>query len=309
MIYTVTLNPSLDYLLTLDSFVPGTLNRTRSDQYLAGGKGINVAQVLNNLGTAGMALGFTGGFTGLELERLLQEAGVSTDFIRVTGNTRVNVKLRANEETEVNAAGPLLTPAQFEQLKEQVRRLGSGDTLVLSGSVPSSMPDDTYEQLAAICSGSGCRFTVDAEGDSLLKSLPYRPLLVKPNHHELGAMVGAEISTPEEAVRHAKTLAAKGAEQIIVSLAGAGAVYVSESLSLMANAPAGTVRGSVGAGDSMVAGFLAAESQGCSVQDSFRFAVASGSATAFSDRLCTEEQVLSLLPHISVIQLEGGNGQ
>ncbi|GKV70049.1 1-phosphofructokinase [Sporosarcina sp. NCCP-2716] len=309
MIYTVTLNPSLDYLLTLDSFEPGALNRTLSDQYLAGGKGINVAQVLHNLGTAVRALGFTGGFTGLELERLLHEAGVTTDFIRTAGNTRVNVKLRAGEETEVNAAGPSLSPDQFEQLKEQLGRLGSGDTLVLSGSVPTSLPGDTYEQLAAICVETGCRFTVDAEGDSLLKTLPYRPLLVKPNHHELGAIVGAQISTPEEAVRHAQKLLAQGAEQVIVSLAGAGAVYVSRSLSLMANAPEGTVRGSVGAGDSMVAGFLAAVSAGRSAEDAFRFAVASGSATAFSDCLCTEEQVLSLLPHISVTQLEGGNGQ
>lgn len=307
MIYTVTLNPSLDYLLTLDDLSIGSLNRSKSDYFLPGGKGINVSQVLTAFGVPSNALGFTGGFTGREVERLLQTAGITADFISVRGDTRVNVKLRAAEETEVNATGPKIDSLQFEELKAQIRNLSSHDVLVLSGSIPSSLPADTYEQFARLCNDSRIRFVVDAEGESLLKTLPYRPFLIKPNHHELGEMVGAEVSTLKDAVKHAKTLIQLGAQQVIVSLAGEGAVYVSESLSLIANAPKGTVRGSVGAGDSMVAGFLAALAQKESIEHAFRKAIASGSATAFSDRLCTKEQAKMLLTQVVVTPLEGGN--
>lgn len=307
MIYTVTLNPSLDYLLTLDSLSLGTLNRSNSDYFLAGGKGINVSQVLTTLGVPSTALGFTGGFTGREVERLLQKSGISTDFISVEGDTRVNVKLRAADETEVNAAGPVIDALRFEKLKAQVKSLGKHDVLVLSGSIPSSLPEDTYEQFARLCNRSGIRFVVDAEGTSLLKTLPYRPFLVKPNHHELGEMVGAEVRSLEDAVKHAKSLVKLGAEQVIVSLAGEGAVYVNESLSLIANAPKGIVRGSVGAGDSMVAGFLAALEQDEPIEHAFKMGIASGSATAFSDRLCTKQQVDALLSQVDVTLFEGGN--
>lgn len=307
MIYTVTLNPSLDYLLTLNSLKLGALNRSTSDHYLAGGKGINVSQVLTTFNVPSSALGFTGGFTGRELERLLQHDGISTDFIPVNGDTRVNVKLRAIEETEVNAAGPGIETLQFEKLKSQVQNLGLHDTLVLSGNVPSSLPDDTYEQLARLCKRSGSEFVVDAEAAYLMKTLPFNPLLIKPNHHELGEMVGAEIHSLTDAATHARTLIEKGAQQVIVSLAGDGAVYVNESTTLIANAPKGKVLGSVGAGDSMVAGFLAALEQQLSLEDAFKNAIASGSATAFSDRLCTRKEVDALLPHISVTRLEGGN--
>lgn len=309
MIYTVTLNPSLDYLLTLDSLSLGSLNRSTSDHFLAGGKGINVSQVLTTLGVPSSALGFTGGFTGREVERLLQQAGISTDFISVEGETRVNVKLRAAEETEVNAAGPIIDSLRFEKLKAQVKNLGKHDVLVLSGSIPSSLPEDTYEQFARLCKKSGIRFVVDAEGTSLLKTLPYRPFLVKPNHHELGEMVGAEVRSLQDAVEHAKSLVKLGAEQVIVSLAGEGAVYVNESLSLIANAPKGVVRGSVGAGDSMVAGFLAALEQDEPIEHAFKMSIASGSATAFSDRLCTQQQVDALLSQVVVTSFEGGNEQ
>ncbi|WP_025784059.1 1-phosphofructokinase [Sporosarcina sp. D27] len=309
MIYTVTLNPSLDYLLTLDSLSLGALNRSTSDHFLAGGKGINVSQVLTTLGVPSSAFGFTGGFTGREVERLLQKACISTNFISVEGETRVNVKLRAAEETEVNAAGPIIDSLRFEKLKAQVKNLGIHDVLVLSGSIPSSLPEDTYEQFARLCSKSGIRFVVDAEGTSLMKTLPFRPFLIKPNHHELGEMVGAEVSSLQDAVKHAKTLVHLGAEQVIVSLAGDGAVYVSESLSLIANAPKGTVQGSVGAGDSMVAGFLAALEKDEPIEQAFKLSIASGSATAFSDRLCTQQQVDALLPQVVVKPLEGGNGQ
>ncbi|MBD7908092.1 1-phosphofructokinase [Sporosarcina gallistercoris] len=309
MIYTVTLNPSLDYLLTLDSLSLGALNRSNSDHFLAGGKGINVSQVLTTLGVPSSALGFTGGFTGREVERLLQQAGISTDFISVEGETRVNVKLRAAEETEVNAAGPIIDSLRFEKLKAQVKNLGKHDVLVLSGSIPSSLPEDTYEQFARLCKKSGIRFVVDAEGTSLLKTLPYRPFLVKPNHHELGEMVGAEVRSLQDAVEHAKSLVELGAEQVIVSLAGEGAVYVNESLSLIANAPKGVVRGSVGAGDSMVAGFLAALEQDKPIEHAFKMSIASGSATAFSDRLCTQQQVDALLSQVVVTSFEGGNEQ
>ncbi|MGG0642532.1 1-phosphofructokinase [Sporosarcina gallistercoris] len=307
MIYTVTLNPSLDYLLTLDSLSLGALNRSTSDHFLAGGKGINVSQVLTTLGVPSSALGFTGGFTGREVERLLQKAGISTDFISVEGETRVNVKLRAAEETEVNAAGPIIDSLGFEKLKAQVKNLGKHDVLVLSGSIPSSLPEDTYEQFARLCRKSGIRFVVDAEGTSLLKTLPYRPFLVKPNHHELGEMVGAEVRSLQDAVEHATSLVELGAEQVIVSLAGEGAVYVNESLSLIANAPKGVVRGSVGAGDSMVAGFLAALEQDEPIEHAFRMSIASGSATAFSDRLCTQQQVDALLSQVVVTSFKGGN--
>lgn len=309
MIYTVTLNPSLDYLLTLDALSLGALNRSTSDHFLAGGKGINVSQVLTTLGVPSHVLGFTGGFTGQEVERLLQNAGISTDFIHVSGETRVNVKVRAQEETEINAAGPDIDSLQFEKLKAQVRNLAKHDVLVLSGSIPSSLPINTYEQFAKLCSESDIRFVVDAEGASLLKTLPFHPFLIKPNHHELGEMVGAEINSPQDAVKHAKTLVALGAQQVIVSLAGKGAVYVSASHSFIANAPKGTVKGSVGAGDSLVAGFLAALEQDKSIEQAFKTGIASGSATAFSDRLCTKQQVEALLPQVMTTQVEGGEHQ
>lgn len=210
MIYTVTLNPSLDYLLTLDSLSLGALNRSTSDHFLAGGKGINVSQVLTTFGVPSNALGFTGGFTGLEVERLLQKAGISTNFIAVPGETRVNVKLRAAEETEVNAAGPVIDRLHFEKLKAQAKNLARHDVLVLSGSIPASLPENTYEQFAKLCSESDIRFVVDAEGASLLKTLPFRPFLIKPNHHELGEMVGADVHSLLDAVKHAKTLVKRG---------------------------------------------------------------------------------------------------
>ncbi|WP_040285018.1 1-phosphofructokinase [Sporosarcina koreensis] len=307
MIYTVTLNPSLDYLLSFDSLAAGSLNRAAEARYLPGGKGNNVAQVLTSLGGDATALGFTGGFTGRELERLLAHSGVRSDFIHVDGDTRVNVKIRAGQETEINAAGPAISELQFRKLADQVRGMAAGDVLVLSGSIPASLPADAYEQLADICRTAGCRFTVDAEGSALRKTLKYRPLLVKPNHHELAALIGTAIRTKEEAALHARTLIDEGAEQVIVSLAGEGAVYVSAEETYLANAPAGRVRGSVGAGDSMVAGFLAATAAGKSAAEAFRAGIAAGSATAFSDRLCTAEEAAALIPRITVTQFEGGD--
>ncbi|SOC22347.1 fructose-1-phosphate kinase [Ureibacillus xyleni] len=301
MIYTVTLNPSIDYVIEVDQVHLGGLNRTKTEEKLPGGKGINVTQVLHRLGVHSTALGFIGGFTGDYIERFLQTQHLSTDFIKVHEDTRINVKLKSETaETEINAKGPTITPENYEALKGKIHNLTNNDTLVLSGSIPSSLPPSTYEELVEICSRNNTRFVVDAEGELLKKTLYFKPFLIKPNHHELGQLFNTKITSIDEAVPHAKELITMGAQNVIVSLAGGGAVFVNNSAVYTASAPKGEVKSSVGAGDSMVAGFLAAYEQTKSIEEAFRFSIASGSATAFSLGLCTKEKVESLLPQVKL---------
>jgi len=303
MIYTLTLNPSVDYIVKLESFQIGELNRTVDEAKFPGGKGINVSTVLNQFDTSSIALGFVGGFTGAYIEQYLQKEKIETDFVQVDEDTRINVKLKTGQESEINAKGPKITEENFSLLKQKIKQLGANDLLVLAGSIPGSLPKTTYEELVKICSESSARFVVDAEGDLLKKVLPYQPLLIKPNHHELGELFETTITTAEEVIPYGKKLVDLGAKNVIVSLAGAGAVLINSETTLLAEVPKGEVKNSVGAGDSMVAGFLAAYVKTRNIEESFRYSVASGSATAFSLGLCTKEKVEELLPQVHIKEI------
>ena len=297
MICTVTFNPSLDYIVRVDDMRLGTINRTTYEKILPGGKGINVSIVLGNFGHKSRALGFVAGFTGDELCRLCTEAGVDCDFIRVAeGMTRINAKVKSNEETELNGQGPVIAEKDVEELFSKIDALGEGDTLVISGSVPAALPHDMYERIMARLDGRGVRIVVDAERDLLTRVLPYRPFLVKPNNHELGDIFGVTLRTRDEVVPYARRLQEMGAANVLVSMAGEGGVLVAETGEVFESPAAkGTVVNSVGAGDSSVAGFLAGLMETGSYETAFRMALATGSASAFSDHLATRPEVEALL--------------
>jgi 1-phosphofructokinase len=300
MIYTVTLNPSLDYIVEVDQVTLGELNRTKNETKFPGGKGINVSQVLKRLDVDSRALGFLGGFTGEYIEKFLTSNGIHTDFVNVSEDTRINVKLKSDKETEINAKGPNITEENFAALKRKIRELTSEDILVLAGSIPSTMPESTYEELVKLCNENGTKFVVDAEGELLKKVLPLNPFLIKPNHHELGDLFNTVINSCEEVIPYGRELVRQGAQNVIVSLAEKGAVLINKDLALIATSPKGVVKSSVGAGDSMVAGFIATYDKTKSVEEAFRFSVAAGSATAFSIGLCTREKMEGLLPQVKV---------
>ncbi len=297
MICTVTFNPSLDYIVRVDDMRLGAINRTTYEQVLPGGKGVNVSIVLGNLGHASRALGFVAGFTGDELVRLCAEAGVDCDFIRVErGMTRVNVKVKSAEETELNGMGPQMGEEDVEVLLARTDALGAGDTLVVSGSVPACLPHDMYERVMERVAPRGVRVVVDAERDLLTGTLPLGPFLVKPNNHELGDIFGVELRTRDEVVPYARRLQEMGAANVLVSMAGEGGVLVAETGEVFQSPAAkGTVVNSVGAGDSSVAGFLAGLAETGSYEAAFRMALATGSASAFSDHLATRAEVEALL--------------
>ena len=297
MIYTVTFNPAIDYVVWLDRLEPGSINRARQELIQFGGKGINVSVVLGNLGVDNRALGFLAGFTGQAVERGLDEAGVHTDFIHLRdGFTRINVKIKGREETELNGRGPDIDPEALGQLFEKLDQLTAPDVLVLAGSIPASLPSDIYEQIMARLDGKGVRVVVDAEGELLSKVLRYRPFLIKPNDLELGGIFGRKLHTLEEIRACAAALQERGARNVLVSMAGDGAILLDEQGGFhQIAAPRGTVRNSVGAGDSMVAGFLAGYLQSGSFEQALRMGAATGSATAFSDGLANRETVEGLL--------------
>lgn len=298
MIHTVTFNPSLDYIVRLDELVLGAINRVSYEQILPGGKGVNVSIVLGNLGHANRALGFAAGFTGVELEALLKEYGVTCDFIQVeAGMTRINLKAKAREETEINGIGPNIQPADIDALFGKLDELEAGDILVISGSIPSMLPDDMYERIMAHMEGRGVDIVVDATRDLLMRVLPYKPFFVKPNNHELGEIFGVTLETREEVVPYAQKMLELGARNVLVSMAGEGAVLVAEDGSVHEGpAPAGVLVNSVGAGDSMVAGFISGliEFEG-DYAKAFRCGVCTGSASAFSPNLATRAEVEDLL--------------
>ncbi|ESU30212.1 hypothetical protein G3A_23460 [Bacillus sp. 17376] len=300
MIYTLTLNPSVDYIIEADEIQLGSLNRSSKETKLPGGKGINVSRVLRSLGVESKATGFIGGFTGKYVEEFLNQEGVQTRFVNVEGDTRINVKLKAGTETEINARGPEISKLAIESLKEQIMLLENGDYLILAGSIPSSMPESIYEAIVQICKKTGAEVIVDAEGDLLKRILDYRPFLIKPNHHELGQLFNRQINNADEAIFYGKKLVETGAKNVIVSLAEKGAVYINETEAYKASVPKGEVKSSVGAGDSMVAGFLAHYLKTGDRTEAFRYSVASGSATAFSIGLCTNDKVEQLLQEVII---------
>ena len=299
MIYTVTFNPALDYIVRVEDLTLGRVNRTNYEHVLPGGKGINVSIVLKNLGHDSCALGFMAGFTGREIERRLGQAGIRSDFIDVAGMSRINVKVKSREETEINGLGPDIRPADIDALFAQLDRLVEGDVLVVSGSVPASLPADMYERILSRMEGRGIEVVVDATRDLLVNVLPYHPFLIKPNNHELGEIFGVELATRDEVVPYAKRLQERGARNVLVSMAGEGAVFVSERGEVsMSEAPKGTVVNSVGAGDSMVAGFVAGWLETSDAASAFRMGLCTGSASAFSEELATRPEVEALLATI-----------
>lgn len=293
MIYTVTFNPSLDYIVSVEDFKLGLTNRTSSELMLAGGKGINVSTVLMNLGIESTALGFVAGFTGNEIVKRLETMGVKNGFIRIDeGISRINLKLKSIDGTEINGMGPAISPENVEQLMKQLDALGEGDVLFLSGSIPSSMPDDAYQKIMQRLDGRGVQIVVDATRDLLVKVLEYHPFLIKPNNHELGEIFDVELKTREEVVPYARRLQEMGAVNVLVSMAGEGAVLIDADGEVhMAPAPKGKLINGVGAGDSMVAGFMAGWMEKQEYEYAFHMGVAAGSASAFSENLATRAEV------------------
>ena len=296
MIYTVTLNPALDYVIQVEHFRTGQINRNKSENIYYGGKGINVSWILNELDFPTTALGFIAGFTGKALKDGLKKRGIVTDFVKVkNGMTRINVKMKSDEETEINGTGPLITEDDFDSLKKKIRKLDGNDTLILSGSIPSCMSDDAYEKMIE-CMNPETRLIVDAEKSLLLKVLKYRPFLIKPNNIELGDMFDTTISSKDDAVYYARKLQEKGARNVLVSMGKDGAVLVDENgnVSKMPAAK-GTVVNSVGAGDSMVAGFLAGWLKTGDYAYALKLGTACGGATAFHSGLAEKKEIEEVL--------------
>lgn len=293
MIYTVTFNPSLDYIVSMNGFEMGMTNRTTGEQMFPGGKGINVSIVLGNLGIESTALGFTAGFTGEQIEREVQKIGLLTDFIHIDkGFSRINVKLKDYEGTEINGMGPEIGQIHVNELFEKLDRLEAGDILILAGSIPKSLPDSMYSDILERLQKKGVLFVVDATQELLLNVLQYKPFLIKPNNHELGEIFGVTLETREDVVPYAKKLQERGARNVLVSMAGQGAVLVDEDGAVhMLAAPKGKLVNAVGAGDSMVAGFVAGWTKEQDYDYAFRMGISAGSASAFSELLATREEI------------------
>ncbi len=293
MIYTVTFNPAIDYAIGVENLQPGMTNRASYEQLLPGGKGLNVSTILSNLGIENTALGFIAGFTGKEIKRSFEELGGKSDFIELKkGISRINIKIKSDVETEINAVGPVIGEMELFELLKKINMLKNGDTLILAGSIPSSLPDSLYSDIMKMLSDRDIMIAVDATKDLLINVLEHKPFLVKPNNHELGEIFGVALKTREEVVPYAKKLREKGAKNVLVSMAGEGAVLVTEMGDvLMSEAPKGTVKNSVGAGDSMVAGFIAGWYEKRDYAHAFKMGLSAGSASAFSEMLATKEEI------------------
>ncbi len=298
MIYTVTFNPSLDYVVQLGHFAPAGINRTTSEHIFPGGKGNNVAVIASNLGIQTRALGFKAGFTGDAMEQMLQQYGCDTDFIPLEeGMTRINVKVKSSQEFEINGQGPIISEAKIEALHNKLGQLQEGDILALSGSIPNTLPGDIYEQIMQRLQGKNIKISVDATQDLLMNVLKYHPFLIKPNNHELEEIFHTTFHSDEEIIACAKKLQNMGAVNVLVSMAGDGAILVDEHGNVSKQAPPkGEVVNSVGAGDSMVAGFLVGYLTSGDYQDALGLGTAAGSATAFTAWLAGKKEIMALLP-------------
>ena len=297
MIYTVTFNPAIDYVVRMSNeLLPGMTNRSDSEECYFGGKGINVSTILQNLGIENTALGFVAGFTGKAIEESVRGKGIHADFVELDeGISRINVKIKGQAETEINAQGPRISEDAQKKLFDKINALKDGDILILAGSIPNSLPSDVYERIIALVNDRKIEVVVDATKDLLKNVLKYHPFLIKPNNHELGEMFGTVLTTDDEIEAHAKKLQELGARNVLISMAGDGAMLISEDgQKFRMGVPKGTVRNSVGAGDSMVAGFIAGYHKYKSYEEALKMGTAAGSATAFSDDLATGEDILSL---------------
>lgn len=304
MIYTVTFNPSLDYIVSVKDFRPGMTNRTSSELMLAGGKGINVSIVLGNLGIKSTALGFIAGFTGDEIVRRLHNGGINSEFIKINdGISRINIKLKSIDGTEINGQGPHIDSSHIEQLMNRLRRLESGDILVLAGSIPAGISDNIYKDIMDMLKDKGVQIVVDATSRLLTNVLEYKPFFIKPNQHELGDIFNVTLNTQEEVIPYALELKKMGAVNVCVSMGGKGAILVADDGNVYkAKAPDGILKNSVGAGDSLVAGFLSGWIEMKDYEYAFRKGVATGSASAFSERLATNGEVNGLIGKVTIIR-------
>lgn len=300
MIYTVTFNPALDYVVFLDQLKLGDINRATRESIFYGGKGINVSTILNTLGMETTALGFVAGFTGKAIEEGLAAQGMHTDFIHLPeGNSRINVKVKHGDETEINGQGPVITQEAIDALFEKLQALGEDDILVLAGSIPNTLPEDIYERILAALSGKKTRTVVDATKDLLLNVLKYHPFLIKPNNHELGEMFDTVCETREDIEHYAGELQKMGARNVLISMAGDGAILITEDgETIQMGTPKGKVINSVGAGDSMVAGFVAGYLRTGSYKEALKNGTAAGSATAFSEGLASREMFEEMLAQL-----------
>lgn len=300
MIYTVTFNPSLDYIMNVENFREGRVNRSDCEEIYAGGKGINVSIVLNNLGIENRALGFTAGFTGKEIINRISSFGCASDFIHLdNGLSRINVKLKGTVESEINGSGPHIQEEDIYKLYKKLDNLQDGDILVLAGSIPNSLPSNIYEKIMERLKNKKIKVVVDATKDLLLNVLKYKPFFIKPNNHELGEIFDKELKTDEEIIECAIKLQEMGAENVLISMAGDGAILVgSDNKVYKSIVPKGKLINSVGAGDSMVAGFIAGYLKNNKLSEALKMGVATGSASAFSEYLATEDKILELLKQI-----------
>ena len=302
VIYTVTFNPSLDYIVSVKDFRPGMTNRTSSELVLAGGKGINVSIVLGNLGIKSTALGFIAGFTGDEIVRRLHNGGINSEFIKINdGISRINIKLKSIDGTEINGQGPHIDSSHIEQLMNRLRRLESGDVLVLAGSIPAGISDNIYKDIMDMLKDKGVQIVVDATSRLLTNVLEYNPFFIKPNQHELGDIFNVTLNTQEEVIPYALKLKKMGAVNVCVSMGGKGAILVADDGNVYkAKAPDGILKNSVGAGDSLVAGFLSGWIEKKDYEYAFRKGVATGSASAFSENLATKREISEVLKRVEV---------
>lgn len=293
MIYTLTVNPSLDYMIQVPQFTTGIVNRSSSEKIIAGGKGINVSLMLKNLGVESCALGFVAGFTGMEIERQLQDKSIKTDFVHLqNGISRINVKLKSSEESDINANGPDINDSEIKELFFKLNEINENDILVLAGSIPKTLPDDFYARIMEKLVSKKIRFVVDAEKRILMEALRFKPFLVKPNNFELGQIFDVELNTRDDVIPYAKKIHELGAANVLVSLAGEGAVLVDENENVFTSAaPEGNVVNSVGAGDSMVAGFISEYITTGDTEKSFYMGISAGSASAFCEGFASDEMV------------------
>lgn len=299
MIYTVTFNPAIDYIVHTGTMQVGQVNRSQGEELYFGGKGINVSFVLHELGLPSKALGFVAGFTGAAIEAGIQEQGIATDFVHLdSGFSRINVKIKSGEETELNGQGPNISEAAVAELFEKLNQLQDGDVLILAGSIPNTMPTNSYEKILAHLSDKNIKVVVDATKDLLLKVLPYHPFLIKPNNHELGELFGVTLHSIEEIATYAKKLQEMGAQNVLISMAGDGALLIDETgKQHVCGVCKGTVKNSVGAGDSMVAGFVAGSMHG-DYEAALKLGTAAGGATAFSEGLAQRAEIERLLQQL-----------
>lgn len=303
MIYTITFNPSIDYILKVEDFKLGEVNRANLDSKYPGGKGINVSRVLNNLNVKTKALGFIGGFTGEYIKNYLEKGGVETDFINVCEDTRINVKIKISKETEINAAGPKITNEDLNKLFEKIVAARKDDFIVLAGNVQKDLPRDIYAKFQEKCANKSAKFVIDTTGEALMCTLKNKPFLIKPNVEELSEIFNTKINDVEEIILYGSKLLEMGAQNVVISMASKGAILICKEGVYHASAPKGIVKNSVGAGDSLIGGFLANYSTSFNVKEAFKWGAAAGSATAFSLDLCTKREVEELLEQVKITKI------